>query len=152
MICLLQRVTHGKVEVAGQQIAAIGQGLVVLCGFQPDDNVQTLSKMAHKLLHFRVFSDADDKMNLNLQQVNDGQGAELLLVPQFTLSANTQKGLRPSFHTAAPPDKAQALFQQFIEQIQHQYRPPQVGQFGADMQVTLTNDGPVTFWLETALN
>lgn len=149
MICLLQRVTQGKVEVAGQQIAAIDTGLVVLCGFQPDDTTQSLSKMAHKLLHFRVFADDDDKMNLNIQQVCEGQGAGLLLVPQFTLSASTHKGLRPSFHTAAAPNVARELFQQFANQVAQAYRTPQVGAFGADMQVTLTNDGPVTFWLET---
>ncbi|PLA74609.1 D-tyrosyl-tRNA(Tyr) deacylase [Hydrogenovibrio sp. SC-1] len=149
MICLLQRVTQGQVEVQNQQVASIGTGLVVLCGFQPHDNEQTLSKMAHKLLHFRVFADDADKMNFNIQQACQGQGAELLLVPQFTLSASTQKGLRPSFHTAAAPELANSLFQQFIKQVEQIYRSPQVGEFGANMQVTLTNDGPVTFWLET---
>jgi len=149
MICLLQRVTQGKVEVQGQQIAAIDYGLVVLCGFQPHDSEQTLSKMAHKLLHFRVFADSADKMNFNIQQACHGQGAALLLVPQFTLSASTHKGLRTSFHTAAAPEQARELFQQFIQRIEQAYRPPQVGEFGADMQVSLTNDGPVTFWLET---
>ena len=148
MICLLQRVTQGQVVVEHLLVGKIAKGLVVLCGFQPHDNAQTLAKMAHRLLHYRVFPDTEDKMNLNLQQVGEGQGADLLLVPQFTLSADTHKGLRPSFHTAAAPDLAAALFQQFIEQITQQYRAPQVGQFGADMQVSLTNDGPVTFWLE----
>lgn len=149
MICLLQRVSHGQVTVEESVIAQIASGLVVLCGFQPHDNAQTLAKMAHKLLHFRVFADEADKMNLNIQQARAGLGADILLVPQFTLSASTQKGLRPSFHTAAAPELANSLFHQFIEQVEQGYRTPQVGEFGANMQVTLTNDGPVTFWLET---
>lgn len=143
MICLLQRVTQGKVEVAGETIAQISTGLVVLVGFQPDDNMQTLDKMAHKLLHYRVFADENDKMNLNVQQVN----GDLLLVPQFTLAADTRSGLRPSFSSSAP-QKASALFDEFTALIAARYRAPQCGRFGADMQVSLTNNGPVTFWLE----
>jgi len=144
VICLLQRVTHGQVEVAGESIAKISTGLVVLTGFQPDDTLETVKKMTHKLLHYRVFADENDKMNLNVQQV---QG-ELLLVPQFTLAANTKSGLRPSFSSSAPPAKAQALFELFVKEVHQQYQPPQTGKFGADMQVSLTNNGPVTFWLE----
>lgn len=152
MICLLQRVTQGSVSVNHQLIGQINEGLVVLCGFQPHDTADTLKRMAHKLLHYRVFADADDKMNLNIQQMpttNGKTGGELLLVPQFTLAANTQKGLRPSFHTSATPALADTLFTDFITLVSNQYHPPQTGQFGADMQVSLTNDGPVTFWLET---
>lgn len=146
MICLLQRVTHGKVEVAGETIGKISTGLVVLVGFQPADTAQTLAKMTHKLLHYRVFADENDKMNLNVQQAN----GELLLVPQFTLAADTRSGLRPSFSSSAPPDKANALFDDFVACVTERYRSPQCGRFGADMQVSLTNNGPVTFWLEVS--
>jgi D-tyrosyl-tRNA(Tyr) deacylase len=149
MIALLQRVTQGQVMVAGDIVGQISPGLVVLLGFEPHDTAQALDKMAHKLLHYRVFADHNGKMNLNLQQAFDDQGGELLLVPQFTLAASTQKGLRPSFHTSASPDLAETLFHDFCERIAQAYRPPQTGQFGADMQVSLTNDGPVTFWLQT---
>jgi len=144
MICLLQRVTQAKVVVAGETLGQIEHGLMVLVGFQKKDQPEQLQKMCHKLLHYRVFSDDADKMNLNIQQVK----GNLLLVPQFTLAADTQKGLRPSFSHAAEPKIAQQLFEQFVTQITQTYQKPQTGQFGADMQVTLTNDGPVTFWLE----
>ncbi len=144
MICLIQRVSHGSVSVQQKIIGHINTGLVVLTAFQPDDSFDEISKMIHKLLHYRVFADPQDKMNLNIQQV---QGS-LLLIPQFTLAANTQKGLRPSFSSAASPKIAQQLFTQFTHQIQTEYPLIQTGKFGADMQITLTNDGPVTFWLE----
>jgi len=144
VICLLQRVNHGQVEVAGKTIGKISTGLVVLTGFQPADNSETIKKMTHKLLHYRVFSDENDKMNLNVQQVDGG----LLLVPQFTLAADTKSGLRPSFSSSAPPSQANALFTEFAQQVETSYKVPQTGEFGADMQVSLTNDGPVTFWLE----
>ncbi len=144
MICLLQRVTQAKVEVAGDTIGKIGQGIMVLVGFQKTDTADKLEKMCHKLLHYRLFADEADKMNLNVQQVQGG----LLLVPQFTLAADTRKGLRPSFSSAAAPETASQLFEQFVEQVALAYQPPQTGKFGADMQVSLTNDGPVTFWLE----
>ena len=144
MICLLQRVTQAKVDVAGQTISQIGQGILVLVGFQKEDDMEKLQKMGYKLLHYRLFADAHDKMNLNVQQIK----GDLLLVPQFTLAAETHKGLRPSFSSAAAPEIARQLFAQFVEQIAQTYRPPQTGQFGAHMQVSLTNDGPVTFWLE----
>jgi len=144
MICLIQRVSHGSVVVNQQTIGKIDQGLVVLTGFQSDDSLNKITKMVHKLLHYRLFSDENDKMNLNIQQV---QGS-LLLVPQFTLAANTQKGLRPSFSSAAPPELAENLFDQFVSQMRNEHHSVQTGMFGADMQVSLTNDGPVTFWLE----
>ncbi len=144
MICLLQRVAEGRVAVNQQTIGEIQAGLVVLVGFQPDDNAETLTKMAHKLLHYRVFADENDKMNLNVQQVEGG----VLLVPQFTLAANTNSGLRPSFSSSAPPALATQLFDQFASKVEQLYQTPQTGEFGADMQVSLTNDGPVTFWLE----
>lgn len=148
MICLLQRVTQGHVRVDDQVVGEIGPGLVVLVGFEPQDTTQTLQKMAHKLLHYRVFADDNGKMNLNIQQAFSGQGGELLLVPQFTLSASTRQGLRPSFQTSAPPDQARALFEGFCRHLAETACPPQTGSFGANMQVSLTNDGPVTFWLQ----
>jgi len=148
MICLLQRVTQGHVSVEDTIIGEIGPGLVVLVGFEPQDTTQTLKKMAHKLLHYRVFADENDKMNLNIQQAFAGQGGELLLVPQFTLGASTRQGLRPSFQTSAPPDQASALFEAFCQCLANAGCSPQTGQFGANMQVSLTNDGPVTFWLQ----
>jgi len=144
MICLIQRVTQGSVTVEQKIIGNIQVGLVVLVGFQANDTLTNVTKMIHKLLHYRVFPDQQGKMNLNVQQI---QG-ELLLIPQFTLAANTQSGLRPSFSSAAPPSLAETLFAEFTTRIQIQYPSIQTGEFAADMQVTLTNDGPVTFWLE----
>lgn len=145
MICLIQRVTQAKVTVNNQDIAEIGSGLLVLTGFQPNDDSNNIIKMANKLLNYRVFSDEDDKMNLNVQQIE----GEVLLVPQFTLAADTQKGLRPSFSSSAAPAIATKLFDEFVQQNRLLYPKIQTGQFGADMQVSLINDGPVTFWLET---
>lgn len=144
MICLIQRALNGKVEVSGKAIGEIEHGLVVLVGFQQCDDSTKLEKMAHKLLSYRVFSDANGKMNLNVQQVKGG----VLLVPQFTLAADTKSGLRPSFSTSAHPDVASALFADFVGLIEEKHSKVAQGQFGADMQVSLTNDGPVTFWLE----
>ncbi len=151
MICLLQRVSQAQVCVNQQTLATIQRGLVVLTGFQPQDTQATLDKMVHKLLHYRVFPDKNDKMNLNIQQALYDQvdsRAELLIVPQFTLAANTQKGLRPSFSSSAAPAIASQLFEEFLNKLEQAYCPIQAGKFGANMQVTLTNDGPVTFWLE----
>lgn len=144
MICLLQKVIHGQVTVNQRTIGKIDKGLVVLIGFQPGDNSVKLDKMAQKMLNYRVFSDENEKMNLNVQQV-DG---DLLLVPQFTLAADTRSGLRPSFSSSAKPEIARKLFQEFLTLVETKYRQPQNGEFGANMQVSLTNDGPVTFWLE----
>jgi D-tyrosyl-tRNA(Tyr) deacylase len=145
MICLIQRVTQAKVVVNQNTIGQIGPGLVVLTAFQPNDNAQNINKMVHKLLHYRLFADEDDKMNLNIQQVN----GSLLLIPQFTLAADTQKGLRPSFTSSAKPNIATLLFDEFVDKMHGASPLIETGEFGADMQVTLTNDGPVTFWLET---
>ncbi|BCN92425.1 D-aminoacyl-tRNA deacylase [Thiomicrorhabdus immobilis] len=144
MICLIQRVTKGKVEVEQKTVGEISAGLVVLTAFQPNDNIDSITKMTHKLLNYRLFSDENDKMNLNVKQVK----GELLLVPQFTLAANTKSGLRPSFSSSASPAVATLLFDQFVEHCRQQHPSIQTGKFGADMQVSLTNDGPVTFWLE----
>ncbi|NPA71977.1 MAG: D-tyrosyl-tRNA(Tyr) deacylase [Gammaproteobacteria bacterium] len=145
MICLIQRVTHAQVVVDSQLIGKIQTGLVVLTAFQSEDSVKNIDKMVHKLLNYRCFSDNEDKMNLNVQQV---EGA-LLLIPQFTLAATTNKGLRPSFSSCAAPDTAHVLFDAFVNLCKQSPTPIETGLFGADMQVSLTNNGPVTFWLET---
>ncbi|MEX6503868.1 D-aminoacyl-tRNA deacylase [Pseudomonas zhanjiangensis] len=144
MKALIQRVRGARVEVAGEVVGAIDQGLLALVGVEPQDDPQSVAKLLHKLLNYRVFSDADGKMNLSLSDVGGG----LLLVSQFTLAADTNSGLRPSFSSAAPPAQGAALFELLLEQAR--VRHPQVasGQFGADMQVHLVNDGPVTFLLE----
>ncbi len=144
MICLIQRACHGKVEVAGKTVGKIGYGMVVLVGFQGGDDDTTLEKMVHRLLHYRLFADDQDRMNLNVQQI-DG---EILLVPQFTLAADTRKGLRPNFTPAAPPEVAAGLFERFTQQVRAHWPKVATGCFGANMQVSLCNDGPVTFWLQ----
>ena len=144
MIALLQRVTDASVTVSGTTLGAIDQGILALVGVQPADTVETAGKLLDKLLHYRVFADADGRMNLNLQEVDGG----LLLVPQFTLAADTRKGLRPSFSSAAPPEQGERLFEDLVRAAERRYAKIASGRFGADMQVALTNDGPVTFWLE----
>lgn len=145
MICILQRVTQASVEVEAEVVGSIGQGMMVLCGFQPDDSVQSLEKMVNKLLKFRIFSDEQGKMNLNIQQA----GGRFLLVPQFTLAADTSKGNRPSFHTSASPEVAKDWFETFVQLMNDAYSECETGIFGADMKVSLVNDGPVTFQLVT---
>jgi len=145
MIVLLQRVSQAKVSIAEQTIAQIGLGILALVGFQRGDSNTDLEYLCQRLLNYRIFPDNDGKMNLSLQAV---QG-ELLLVPQFTLAADTNRGNRPGFSYAATPDEGLRLFQKFSEQVQQQHPQTQFGQFGADMQVSLINDGPVTFWLQS---
>lgn len=142
MIALIQRVTQAKVDVNGETIGQIGKGLLVLLGVEKDDDRAKADKLAEKVLNYRIFSDENDKMNLNVQQA---QG-ELLIVSQFTLAADTQKGLRPSFSKGAAPALANELYEYFIEKCGEKL-PVSTGKFAADMQVSLTNDGPVTFWL-----
>lgn len=141
---LLQRVSQARVEVAGQTIGAIDQGLLVLVAVEPDDTAASADKLLHKLLNYRVFSDEQGKMNLSLKDVGGG----LLLVSQFTLAADTRSGLHAGFSTAAVPALAQALFEHLVDAAKTAHPQVQVGQFGADMQVSLTNDGPVTFLLQ----
>ncbi|WP_251358935.1 D-aminoacyl-tRNA deacylase [Kangiella sp. TOML190] len=141
MIGLLQRVKHASVTVNKQQIGKIAQGLMVLIGVEKDDTQATADKLLQKLLKYRVFCDAEDKMNLSLTDVKGG----LLLVPQFTLAADTNSGLRPSFSSAAPPSQGQELFEYLVKQAKQSYPEVECGKFGADMQVELLNDGPVTF-------
>lgn len=145
MKALLQRVSQARVDVAGETIGAIDQGLLVLIGIEPQDTPASADKMLHKLLNYRVFSDADGKMNLSLTDVNGG----LLLVSQFTLAADTKSGMRPSFSKAAPPALGAELFDYVVTKAKTSHATVETGQFGADMQVHLINDGPVTFLLET---
>ena len=143
MIALIQRVTQAKVEVGGEVVGQIGKGLLVLLGVEKDDDRQKADKLAEKVLNYRVFSDADDKMNLNVQQV----AGEVLVVSQFTLVADTQKGLRPSFSKGATPSLANELYEYFAQKCGEKVNV-ECGRFAADMQVSLTNNGPVTFWLQ----
>lgn len=144
MIALLQRVLESKVVVEGKTIGEINQGLMVLLGVEKDDDKAVADKLLQRTLKYRVFSDEQDKMNLSLKDVKGG----LLLVPQFTLAADTQSGLRPSFSSAAPPQQGKELFDYFVEQAKAKYDKVECGQFGADMKVHLINDGPVTFQLK----
>lgn len=144
MIGLIQRVRRASVEVAGETVGQIGPGILLLLGVEALDSEVQLRKLADKVLKYRLFNDEQGKMNLNLQQV----GGELLVVSQFTLAADTQSGLRPSFTPAALPAVAQPLYLQFVAYCQAQGIKVATGQFGADMQVSLVNDGPVTFWLQ----
>lgn len=143
MIGLLQRVSHAHVDVDGVTIGAIDRGLLVLICAERGDTRAEAERLLERLLNYRVFSDTEGKMNLSLRQVEGG----LLLVPQFTLAADTRKGNRPSFTPAAPPEQGRALFEYALERARALHPVVAAGEFGADMQVTLINDGPVTIWL-----
>lgn len=145
MKALIQRVSSASVTVDQQLVGAINTGLLVLLGVEKDDTELQLKKLADKVLKYRVFSDENGKMNLNVQQA----GGALLVVSQFTLAADTNSGLRPSFSTAAVPDTAMKLHQDFVAYCRSCGIEVATGQFGADMQVALVNNGPVTFLLET---
>ncbi|MBP1207180.1 D-tyrosyl-tRNA(Tyr) deacylase [Duganella sp. 1411] len=145
MIALLQRVSDAKVVVDGATIGAIGAGLMVLVCAERNDTEKDADALLTKMLGYRVFSDDAGKMNRSVADVAGG----LLLVPQFTLAADTKSGTRPSFTPAAAPADGLRLFNYFVEQARLRHTVVQTGQFGADMKVTLTNDGPVTFWLQT---
>ncbi|UTA48538.1 D-aminoacyl-tRNA deacylase [Simiduia sp. 21SJ11W-1] len=144
MRALIQRVTHARVDIEGHTVGAIDQGLLVLLGVQRGDTEAVADKLLDKLLAYRVFSDTEGKMNLSVQDVQGG----VLLVSQFTLAADTQKGLRPGFSNACPPAEARALFDYTQARLESLHAQVAFGRFGADMQVSLTNDGPVTFLLE----
>lgn len=144
MIGLIQRVSGAKVLVGTEKIAEIGSGLLVLVGIERQDGPDHAEKLAARLVAYRVFADDAGKMNRSVRDV----GGALLLVPQFTLAADTSGGLRPSFSRAAPPDAGARLFDALVAAIASTGVPHARGRFGADMQVTLTNDGPVTFWLQ----
>ena len=145
MIGLLQRVSSASVAVNGAEVATIGRGLLVLIGVQKDDGTSQADRLLERLLSYRVFPDAQGKMNLSLRDVAGG----LLLVPQFTLAADTKKGTRAGFSTAAEPGRAQQLFEFLVSRARAQWPQTSSGVFGADMKVSLVNDGPVTFWLES---
>ena len=143
MIGLIQRVTYAKVEVARVTLGQINQGILLLLGVEKADTPAKAQRLLERVLSYRIFADEAGKMNLSLKDIQGG----LLIVPQFTLAADTAKGLRPSFTPAAPPELGKQLFDYFCTQAQQQFATVQTGKFGADMQVSLTNDGPVTFWL-----
>jgi len=145
MIALLQRVSHAEVTVDGESVGAIGPGLLVLVGVRPTDDEVSARRLLARLLRYRIFPDGAGKMNLGLTQVN----GQLLLVPQFTLAADTAKGLRPGFSTAAPPEQGRRLFEVLVQAARDELGAVETGLFGAHMQVSLTNDGPVSIWLES---
>lgn len=144
MIGLLQRVSEASVRVDGEVIGAIERGLMVLVGVERDDGEAQAERLLERLLGYRVFPDADDKMNRSLRDIEGG----LLLVPQFTLPADTRKGMRPSFTPAAAPGEGERLFNLLLDSARRSHGKVASGRFGADMQVSLINDGPVTFWLQ----
>ncbi|MCE9665715.1 D-aminoacyl-tRNA deacylase [Halomonas sp. M5N1S17] len=145
MKALIQRVRRASVVVDQRTVGAIDRGLLALVGVEKGDDEAAADKLLHKLLHYRVFADEADKMNLDLQQVDGG----LLLVSQFTLAADTRKGLRPSFSSAAPPAEGERLFHYLLDRAQSAWPKVACGEFAANMQVELVNDGPVTFLLES---
>jgi D-aminoacyl-tRNA deacylase len=146
MIALIQRVSTAQVSVDGRVCGAIGAGLVALIGIERGDGRPELGRLLERVLDYRVFPDAEGRMNRSLRD-NDGG---LLLVPQFTLAADTRSGNRPGFSTAAAPEAASELFRQLVEAASAMHRVVASGEFGAHMQVSLTNDGPVTFWLQVS--
>ena len=144
MKALLQRVKEASVTIDADQISSINQGLLVLVGLEKGDDISIGIRILEKILSYRVFNDADGRMNLSVKDIAGG----VLIVPQFTLAASTGRGLRPSFSAAMPPAEAHDLFQEMYHKLKERHEPTLSGRFGADMQVTLVNDGPVTFLLE----
>ena len=145
MIGLMQRVSRASVEVSGERVGAIGRGLLVLVAVHRDDEERDIRRLAERILGYRVFPDEGGRMNRSLRDIEGG----LLLVPQFTLTADTKKGTRASFTKGASPDKAQAFFDRLVAECKKTLDTVETGRFGAEMQVELVNDGPVTFWLES---
>jgi D-tyrosyl-tRNA(Tyr) deacylase len=144
MIALLQRVSEAAVQVNGEITGEIGRGILALVGVEKGDTEAQADRLLERILAYRIFPDAEGRMNLDLRQVGGG----LLLVSQFTLAADTHKGNRPSFTPAAPPDEGARLFDHVVAQARKAHAQTATGRFGADMQVRLVNDGPVTFWLQ----
>jgi D-tyrosyl-tRNA(Tyr) deacylase len=144
MLALIQRVLHAHVDVDGSTVGRIGAGLLALVAVQPGDGEPQVQRMTERLLGYRVFADGEGKMNRSLADTGGG----LLLVPQFTLAADTAKGMRPSFTSAATPEQGRHWFDRLVETAKNRHQPVEIGRFGAHMQVHLVNDGPVTFWLE----
>lgn len=147
MIALIQRVSHAEVRIAGEPVATIGAGVLGLIGVVKGDDARAAERLLERLLSYRVFPDSEGRMNLSVRDV----GGALLLVPQFTLAADTDKGTRAGFSAAAPPEDARRLFGHLLERARDSYAHVSAGVFAADMQVSLTNEGPVTFWLESPL-
>jgi len=145
MIALIQRVREAEVQVAGESLGRIGPGILALIGMVPEDTAAQGERLLQRILGYRLFADEAGRMNRSLTQTGGG----LLLVPQFTLAADTSQGLRPGFSTAAAPAAAQPLFEALLAAARTRHSPVACGRFGADMQVSLINDGPVTFWLES---
>ena len=146
MISIIQRVTTAKVTVNNQDIGKIDTGIMALVAVEKEDTQKDVERLLERILNYRIFADSNERMNLSLRDINGG----LLLVPQFTLAADTQKGNRPSFTSAAPPEKGRQLFEYLQHLAKSTYPNVQSGQFGADMQVSLINNGPVTFTLRTS--
>jgi D-aminoacyl-tRNA deacylase len=144
MIALIQRVTRADVQIEMRVVGKIERGMLALIGVRRGDTRAAADRLLERLLTYRVFPDAEDRMNLSLRDIKGG----LLLVPQFTLAADTQKGTRAGFSTAAAPEEARELFSYLLERARAAHTPVETGVFGANMQVSLVNDGPVTFWLE----
>jgi len=144
MIALIQRVTNARVTVDGRVCGEIGAGLLALIGIERGDGAAQATRLLERVLDYRVFADAEGRMNRSLRDTDGG----LLLVPQFTLAADTSSGTRPGFSTAAAPDQARALYDRFVAAARESHRVVGSGEFGAHMAVSLINDGPVTFWLE----
>lgn len=143
MLGLIQRVKKAQVDVNDECVGKIDQGLLLLLGIEKADTQSAADKLVDKILAYRVFADEQNKMNCNVQQIGGG----VLVVSQFTLAADTQKGLRPSFSSAMPPVEAEQLYEYFVSQLRNKHKIVETGIFGADMQVSLVNDGPVTFML-----
>ncbi|MGZ8191943.1 MAG: D-aminoacyl-tRNA deacylase [Methylobacter sp.] len=145
MITIIQRVTTAKVTIENQDIGKIDAGIMALVAVEKEDTQKDAERLLERILNYRIFADSNDRMNLSLRDINGG----LLLVPQFTLAADTQKGNRPGFTSAAPPEKGRQLFEYLQHIARTTYPNVELGRFGADMQVSLVNDGPVTFILKT---
>lgn len=145
MIGLLQRTSRASVSIAGETVGEIERGLLVLVGVHRDDEARDIARLAERILGYRVFPDAEGRMNRSILDISGG----LLLVPQFTLTADTKKGTRASFTKGANPEKASACFDGLVDACRRRLEKVETGRFGADMQVSLVNDGPVTFWLES---
>lgn len=145
MIALLQRVTQASVSVDNSMLGSIDRGILALIGVAKDDTNDRADRLLDRMLGYRIFPDAEGRMNLDLKTIQGG----LLLVPQFTLVADTGKGMRPSFSSAAPPETGKTLFDYLVSIARERHQPVACGRFGAHMQVSLVNDGPVTFWLHT---
>jgi D-tyrosyl-tRNA(Tyr) deacylase len=146
LIALVQRVTGANVKVAGDAVGVIGAGILALVGVERGDTEVEALLLAERVVGYRIFPDAEGRMNLSLKDVR----GQLLAVPQFTLAADTNSGARPSFSSAATPTEAEKLFKRFVEKIEEWSPRIATGQFGADMQLSLVNDGPVTFWLQVS--